>query len=514
MPRPGLAAAILLLLAAGARCPGAGSPLVPCDPAAGPGAVTLMIHGETARPFSLMDLKGVTERLLTRVNSRIVTRGSREVLPEDIAAADYVVLMGIGPWPAEGTLPPIDPAKPVLVCGMPPRGSAGWPGSQKLPPKVESWPAANVSIGGASFRSDVSYFIPGGPAGSDQVLAGITAGGRKSPLAWRSGNRFWFASLPSEPATGFVFSAILPAFYGSADPGASGVLLTLEAFHTGCDPASLRRAADWLASKNHPFAVSVRVPSGDTDPAKTREFYSALQYAQSRRGRIFLIADAGALWDAALDRPPSAPVVEAGVKELERDVRTCLDNGLLPLGVRLADSGLSAEAAARLADVFTLSLGASQASDATAFATFSPGTITRVAGRLVVLPASPWFQAGQPAGDGQARNLLLLPGTVLGISVPAWLPFAKAAALLEAADGLNRPFLDAADAAASVSTGLGALWTARSGPMKPPFSGRAQLKSFDATAQPISTSEVEAVTLEPVAGVAGAAVTTLIPCAP
>lgn len=514
MPRPGLAAAILLILAAGARCPAAGSPLVPCDPAAGPGAVTLMIHGETARPFSLMDLKGVTERLLTRVNTRIVTRRSREVLPEDIAAADYVVLMGIGPWPAEGDLPPIDPAKPVLVCGMPPRGSAGWPGSQKTPQKVESWQAATVSVGGASFRTDVSYFIPGAPAGSDEVLAGITGGGRKSALAWRNGNRFWFASLPSEPATGYAFSAILPAFYGAADPGAGGVLLTLEAFHAGCDPAVLRRAADWLASKNHAFAISVRVPADGTDPARMRDFFSALQYAQSRRGRIFLIADAGALWDAALDRPPSAPVVEAGVKGLERDFRTCLDNGLLPLGVRLADSGLGAAASERLADVFTLSLGASQASDATALATFSPGTITRLAGRLVVLPASPWFQPGQPAAAGQAHNLLLLPGTVLGISVPAWLPFAKAAEILKAADGLTSPFLDAADAAASVSTGLGAIWTAGSGSLKPKFSGRAQLKGFDATAQPISTAEVEAGTLEPVAGVEGASMTTLIPCDP
>ena len=511
-----LFAALLALLAAArlARC--AGSPLVPDEPSAGPGAVTLLIYNEPALPYSLMDLSGVAGRLLTRVNTRVVAKAAGSVSDADIRSADYIVTMGAGAWPAGADLPAIGPGKPVLVCGMPPRASASWPGAVagRDPTRAaESWPSALISTGQSRFESPVSYLIPVTAGGCDiEVLAKVNSPGRAATLAWRSGTNFWFPALPIEPATGFVFSGVLPAFYGIHDPAPGGVLLVLEDFRTGSDPSALRRAADFLAAKSRAFAISVRMPGDGEDPAKVHEFVSALQYAQARRGRLFLIPTGGRFWDVPQDRPSATKDVAAGLKGLQEDFRRCLDNGLLPLGVRLPDAGLSAAGAAAMAGVFDLALGGSQASDATAAATFSPGTITRVAGRLAVIPCSPWFVGGQPAAAATARNLLIMPGAVLSVSVPAWLPFGQAAERLGEAAGLKAAFLDPAEAAASTSTSRGSVWSARAGSLKPLFSGRATLKSYDDRAQTLSESEINVNTGSAVEGPAGAAFFSLVPC--
>ncbi len=517
MRDPRLAVAVLLLLASAAHPWAAAGPLIPGPPGAGPGAVTLLIHSGIALPYSLMDLRGVVERLLSRADTRIVTRAADSVNESDIRGADYVVLLGIEPWPDGGLLSMIDPAKPLLVCGLPPPGAQSWPGCdafRKFPPKAESWQAASVSIGSSSFPADVVWLLPAKPvadAADAGALAGVTRGEMKAPLAWRSGKTFWFAALPLGDPMGFVFSGILPSFFGLQDAGASGVVLAVEDLDIRSDPATLRRIADMLAGRNIPFVAAVRMPGADADPARAHAFVTALQYAQARRGRIFLIPRAGHLWDVAPDRPPSAADVDAVITGLREDFVRAVANGLLPVGVRLPESGLSASAAARVGESFSLGLAIAQASDATALATFSPGTITRVAGTLAVIPASPWFQPGQSESAATARNLLRMPGTVLHVAAPGWMAFRDMGKIIESATALDAPFLDAADAAVSVSTGRGALWTAAAGRFTPDFSGRAVLSTYDARAQSVSSREIDVEAGKPLEE-DDAAMHTLIPC--
>ena len=289
-------------------------PFVQPVASAGPAATTLLVYDSPARPYSLMDLRGVVAGLLTRVNTRVVERTAAGLVPEDVLAADYIVWLGSGVQPSESRLGGTTPSKPLLVCGMPPLEAANWPGARafgKFPPGAESWAAATIRIGPAVFDTPVSSVIPAAAnESSTRVLAHIQAGGRQAALAWREGDILWFPCLPLEEATGAAFSAILPDFYG-VDPGPGGILLTIEDFHPGCDPAALRRAADYLAGKGRPFAVTVRMPPRDWDPARMHGFVSALGYAQARRGRIFLFPTAGQLWDTARDRPAASADIEA-----------------------------------------------------------------------------------------------------------------------------------------------------------------------------------------------------------
>lgn len=512
-----LAAAVLLLVAP-AACPWAApGPLIPATPAAGSGAVTLFIHSGVALPYSLMDLKGVTERLLSRVDARIVTRSADSVRDNDVRGADYVVLLGIEPWPDTGFLRAINPAKPLLVCGLPPACAAAWPGGsafRKFPPGVESWPSSSISIGASVFETDVPWLVAAKPSpGSADggMLAEVRSGGRMAPLAWRSGKTFWFASLPIGDSLGFALSGILPAFFGVEDAGRGGIVLAIEDLDTRCDPATVRRVADLLAARDIPFVAAVQMPGADADAAKAHAFVSALQYAQARRGRIFLIPQAGHLWDVASDRPPSEPDVDASLSALRKDFIRALENGLLPVGMRLPDSGLAKSAAVRIGEMFSLGLATAQASDGTAAATFSAGTITRAAPSFAIIPVSPWFQPDRAGSVSIARNLLRMPGTVLHVAVPGWQTFQGARKIIDVAVALDAPFIDVADAAASVSTDRGALWTAAMENFTPGFSGRAVLSCYDTRSQPVSSREIDVRPGTPF-GKEDAAIYTLIPC--
>lgn len=507
------AAALFLLLAALLARAEAG-PLAQAETPPGPDASTLLVCDGPALPYSLLDLRGVVARLLTRANTRVVTKMASELAPGDLLAADYIVWLGTGTQPAAGNLGDTPPAKPLLVCGMPPREAAKWPGADafgKFPPAAESWAAATIRLGPATLESPVGCVFPAmGSPGDAPVLARIQAGGRNAPLAWRSRNVLWFPCLPLEDATGAALSAALPDFFDTS-PGASGVLLALDDFHPGCDPAALRRAADYLSAKGRPFAVTVRMPDENADAAKAQEFVSALAYAQARRGRIFLMPRAGQLWDAKRDRPPNASDMDAAAAGAKSDFARGLANGVLPLGVRLPDSGASLASVDKLAQSFGLGIGTVLPSDATATATFVPSTITR-AGGMLLLPGGTPLQDGAGPGEEFAKNLLLLSGTILAVQVPAWLPFDRIAPLLARAAALGDTFLDPADAAAWASSPDGALWTSAAPAPAPAFAGKALLRAYDVNAQLLFERKTS--TDLPVPPAPNARFFVLTPCAP
>ncbi len=495
MSKPWLTAAVVAWSTAAGLLPVAASPLAAENPAAGPGSVTLLVYDALARPFSLMDLRAVVARLLTRVNTRVVTKSAQEVRPDDLRSANYLVWLGTDRRPSDAKLGWVEAGKPVLVCGMPPYEAAAWPGVngfRKFPPIAESWRTARFSIGPAVLNSPASFVLPADvKQPENRLLASIAGPARADSLSWQNTNTFWFAALPLEQTVGVALSGILPEFYG-VTPGPSSVLVTLEDFHLGCDPVALRRAADYLAQKNVPFAITVRMPSADANATKVSEFVTALRYAQARHGRVFLIPGAGKFWDTKLDQPPTAEEMDAAGNAAEADVALCLENGVIPLGVRLPDSGVSIEAAARVARSFDFGIGAVLPSEATATATFIPATITRVAGRLLLVPPGSALGDDNPAAADFARNLLLVPGSILNVSVPAWLPFEKMSPLLDQAGAFSAPFVDPGEAAASISSPGGAMWTAAAGAPKPDFSGRAMLRTYDFNAQLLSEKEVTA----------------------
>lgn len=491
-----LAPALAVALAVTASPRAVANPLVTDNPAAGPGAVTLLVYDGVAQPFSLMDVRAVLARLLTRANTRVVTKSVEEVRPDDVRSASYLVWLGTGRTPSPVRLGWTAVDKPVLICGMPPLEAGAWAGVnglRKFPPKSESFASARITLGRAVIPTPVSYAIAAKAEGEDaRTFAEISTPSGTQTLAWQSGNVFWFPALPLEQGVGVALSGILPYFYGFT-PSDSGLLVTLDDFHLGCDPASFKRAADYLAQKDIPFAVSIRVPGADEDVARVHEFVSAVRYAQARKGRIFVLPAPGdGFWNQEFDRPPTAEAIEAAGQGAAADVGRCIENGVLPLGIRLPDSGVGIEAAARMARMFDFGIGAVLPSEATCTATFIPATVTRVAARLLLAPP------GTPAGGTSAsredyeRNLLLVPGAVVSVSIPAWQPFDQMLPELDRVMALGAGFLDPGDAAIAISTPVGALWNARAGATKPDFSGRAILRTYDARAQQLSEKEISA----------------------
>lgn len=517
MARLWLAFVAFFLLPAAMPARAESGPLAQAESSAGPAATTLLVYDSPARPYSLMDLRGVVGSLLTRVDTKVVLRSASDLLPGDLPGADYIVWLGAGTQPGESRLGQVPPSKPLLVCGMPPREAGQWPGARalgKFPPVTKSWPAATIQIGPAVFDSPVSSVIAASATEGDaRVLASMQAGGRRSDLAWREGNILWFPCLPLEEATGAAFSALLPDFYGF-DPGPGGVLLTIDDFHPGCDPAALRRAADYLSAKGRPFAVTVRMPPRDWDAVRMHDFVSALAYAQARRGRVFLFPSAGRLWDAEQDRPAAPAEIEAAVAATVEDFARCVANGILPLGVRLPGSGAGSSAVARFSQSFGLGLGAVLPSDATATATLMPVTITRPGGRMLLLPGGTPVQEGAELGRKAGTNLLRIGGTILALQVPAWLPFDRMSGLLSQVAERADNFLDPADSAAWISTTVGALWTPHAAAPAPVFFGKASLRAYDANARLLFERECSAGDAVAATAPSEARFMVLTPCAP
>lgn len=508
-----LAVVFLGLIASAHAAPG---PLTPLVPDSGPGKTTLVIHSRPAVPHSLMDLPGVVSRVLSRVVTDIVTKSATAVTEQDIASADFLVLLGAGTWPDD--LPTIDPlAKPVLVLGLPPKQAADWPGSsayRPFPPPLETWGSGSVTVGDADFTTTLGAVATGRvPGRGIDMIATARRGSRQLPLAWRRDQTVWFAALPLEDATAWALAAVLPAFYNTAHPQGSGILLSIEGVETGSDAADLRRLFDGLSAEKRPFALTLRLPNQDESPTQAHAFISTLRYAQTRQGRIFLLPRVGRFWDAARDRPPVSDAISAAVKALKEDVLRCLDAELLPLGVRLPDAGFAAAGAGTLGEIFTLAMGAAQPSDATSTVVFSPATLTRLDGRLQVIPSGNWWQPGS-AEETRARNLLRLPGAILLIQVPAWLPFDEMQALVEAAAALDVPFLDPAAATATIVTDQNAVWTASARPPKVRFEGTGTLSTYDTRGQFLGKEEIP-LPLDPLTSDRpGAAFYTLKPCVP
>jgi hypothetical protein len=489
------ASATIIIFVFGILSPLAGgNALQTLTTSAGPNAVTVLVYNSEALPFSLMNVRRLVERLLSRVDTQISAYDVDSVSDSAIAGADYLILLGTTPWKHSNRIDEITTRfeKPVLAIGSAVGATAGAHAVnlQPISEQAKFVRGAKLSRGNARFTTNLGAIFPMTFKGRDagENLAEAKWQGRNHVLAGRVGRYFWFSALPLEPVSGFIFSDIILDFYGVEAVGMSGILCLLDGVRIDGNPEALNRSADLLRSRNHPFALSIQMPGNGTDRSALHAFSLGLQHAQARGGRIVLGLADNPFWEPEADRPTEDLEVAGGTAQLVSGFEWAVENSFYPFGVRLPDTGFGENAAKALFPIFQVGMGIAQASDATASATFIPSSLTRVPGGGIVLPVGLWFQGPEPTAEqwDTARNLLRLRGTVLGVSIPVWETFQKTETFLQSLFALEVPFLDLADAPIVVSTTENLLLTSAASPVIPTFTGLTRIRTFDHEGKTIS----------------------------
>ena len=383
------------------------------------GRKTLLVYDTIAKPFSLMNEIDPILMGLSRFDAEPEKIEAAKLQATDIEWADFIVLVGVAGSP---TLSPdcarmLQRAKKPLLCVGP---AVNGPGSGTL--KNQPIQKAVVDYRDTTWpvRLDPFFRLS---AGESRVLSRVVAGGAPLPLAWRSGNRFAFASLPSEPTLAMIFTDLLLDFYGIKNVPSSGLVFMLDDYHPASDPSMLRRLSDYMAYKHIPFIVLTQsrdVPADATDLMPRETYLDSLRYAQARGARIFLDASA----DPVLDR-----------ESLSAD-------GVIPMGSESRPT-ISIESG----DAFTLYVGSryfqdTPGSDPVPYRSHAP---LLLANGGVLLPANILGGMDGIALDEVRKNIAQigrLRGGVAGIVMPAWLPFQHVRDLVDASLESGLPVID------------------------------------------------------------------------
>lgn len=251
---------------------------------------TLLVHDTLSKPFSLVNEIAPVQAVLTRFDTRVKTLGDSAVAAEDLKNADFVVLAGITGFPQ--LKPELlrvlqDSSKPVMAIGAAaPFASSSPSFAAKASTPLDK---AKLLYRGRNWAIRLDPFYDVAPQGAG-VLAEVLSSKGVRPLAWFTGNRFGFGTLPGEPPLSMVFSDVLLDFYGVEKSAAPSLIFVIQDFNPSCNPATLRRLADYFAHQKTPFVVTTQmkeVPIG-VEIAPREEFLEALRYARTRGARIFL----------------------------------------------------------------------------------------------------------------------------------------------------------------------------------------------------------------------------------
>ena len=226
---------------------------------------------------------------LTHFDTTVEALIDSKVTAEDLQKANFVVLVGVSGFPMLKTdlLTRLEESqKPVMAVGAAASFASEKPSrSAKTSAPLEK---TKVAYRGREWTIRLDPFYGESYSGG-QSLVGTSAKGAQ-PLAWRSGKRFGFATLPSEPPLSMVFSDVLLDFYGGAQEPPPAMAFVIQDYNPSCNPAALRRAVDYFEHQKTPFVVTTQmkeVPPG-AEIAPREEFLDALRYAQAHGGRIFL----------------------------------------------------------------------------------------------------------------------------------------------------------------------------------------------------------------------------------
>lgn len=383
------------------------------------GRKTLLVYDTIAKPFSLTNEVEPILIGLTRFDAEAKKIEASRAQVSDIEGADFIVLAGVAGSPAlnPDCVRLLQRTKKPLMCVGRAVNGPGLDASKNQP--IEK---AIVQYRGGTWPLRLDPFFPTSPKDST-ILAEAVAGRSTLPLAWRTGNRFAFASLPGEPSLSMIFSDILLDFYGVKNPPAPGLVFMVDDYHPASDPSMLRRLSDYMAYKQFPFIVLTQsrdVPADATDLMPRETYLDSLRYAQARGARIFL--------DASADR------------ELDREIFSA--DGVIPLGSE-SHPTISIETS----DALTLFVGSKYYQDAPGgdpvpFRSQAPLLLPNGG---ILLPENILGGMDGIALDEVRKNIgriAKLRGGVAGVVMPAWLPFQHIRDLVDTCLESGLPVLD------------------------------------------------------------------------
>lgn len=268
----------------------------------------LMVSDAPAKPFSTLNEITPVELALARFDMRVKSCSTTDLTADDLAAADYIVVMGVAEFPPPEAARILKEAKkPIFALGAAcPLAGDGMP--------VPSRPTGPVDVRyrGATWHTSLDPFYP---VRSPAAIVLARASGQATPLAWRIGERFGMATLPGSGPLSLIFADLLQDFFQWRPAWPSGLVLVLENFHPGCATGDVQRVADYLAHRKTPFVVATQMsdlPAGEL-PMPKEEFLNSLRYLQNRGGRMFLTGgvstrskfeEAGLAIDGTMTSPP------------------------------------------------------------------------------------------------------------------------------------------------------------------------------------------------------------------
>jgi uncharacterized protein YdaL len=446
-----------------------GAPLTRPLSAKGAAARTLLMYSDTRAPYSLSEGLEVLRLQLSRVATQVEGVAITNVTPEQISAADYLVVF----CPQSRPLLPTNVLhsltnleRPLLWVGF------GASELEDLPPFQGQFvfsklytekSVTNITWREKTWKIPVYPWIPVrlGSNSTSQLLMTVEEQGRQRPLAWRFSNATLVATVPLWGTASYLFSDLLLDFYGVTDIPESRLFLRLEDYHAHSDHRQFQRAADYLHARGIPFMVAT-TPSW-LDPefglienlGSTDEFVNGLRYAQQRGGRLVMkgcLFDQNKIefWDTATDHPVRGQSVAQYRGRVQESVRLMLKHGLFPLAWETPGAAASRQAYTAVAEVFSTGVERLQLSDATSRETYvTSGLTTDRYGRLIIPENGGYALMTSSNSLDTIRETLdvvtSLRGTVGGCYIHCYQPLAKITALVDLLQSYKLPFLDLVD---------------------------------------------------------------------
>ena len=250
---------------------------------------TLLIYDTLSKPFSLVNEIAPIQMSLTHFDTHVETLADTKVTATDLEKANFIVLAGISGFPKlkPDLLAMLERSpKPVMAVGAASCFASEKPlASSKASAPLEK---TKVEYRGREWTLRLDPFYGETYAGAHLLAA--TSSKSAQPLAWRFGNSFAFAALPSEAPLSMVFSDVLLDFFGATQEPPGAMVFVIQDYNPSSNPAALRRVVDYFEHQKTPFVVTTQmneVPQG-VQITPRQEFLDALRYAQAHGARIFL----------------------------------------------------------------------------------------------------------------------------------------------------------------------------------------------------------------------------------
>lgn len=485
--------------------------------AKGAAAKTLIIYSETHASYSLADDLAGLKLHLRRVAGQLDAVAAQQLDPNQLAAADYLVVFCPQPFPAlpAALLETIAQSpRPVLWVGYGAEQLAHQPqfdGQFDIAPFAAAKPVDQVAYLGRDWPVPFSIWLPAqlNPTNTAAAIMSVTvtngAAVTTHPLSWKSGPVTCFAALPTS-ANSPLFDDLLLDFYGVSQLTPSAVCVRIDGYHCHQDHVEFRHLVDYLHQSGITFVVGVipaywnpetkKIEELDTQP----EFVAALRYAQRNGGRLVVQGYVNTrkaatglepeFWDAAVDRPLADDGADYVRERVQQSIRQMLKRDLFPLGWMTPFNSASRLDYTEIARHFSTAVERVQLSDATGLEKFTGSAVTQDDFGRLIIPENLGIVTGQRAElrqiQARAEIQTKLRGTLSTVSFPAYLTDEKLGQAVRLLDQLKAPFLDLADGDHWVQLPEAVLLTGTASRRVTVQNARIAWKAFDRTGKLIA----------------------------